>query len=562
MISPLYLESNANRPVLRVAVLLDQPKVPRWVATILEDLAHCNFARVELAVVQEVGDGVQGGLAQRLPALTDAIYARVNHAIAGEQDPEALVDPAVWLLGVDRVAVPVAGADGELRLPLDALAELARRELDVILRFCTAVPRGEVLHAARCGVWSFHHCVDGSRPGRRPVFREVMTGVTMVDVQLEVLADGPERGLVLCQSTFAPQGSLFDALQRQVSTWETTHFVLWKLHDLHALGWAQVQQQAVPQGPVVDVAARAPGAVAAGVARLLLPRVTSSVRRLLKPPPPRVHLWHVGLRAPKEPLYSGSGARDASDFHWLKAPMGHYWADPFLFERDGKMYLFFEDYEYDREFAGISYAEVFEDGTLGPASSCLDPGFHLSFPYVFEHEGEIFMMPESLSNGTITLYRAKRFPDEWVQEKVLFQGNATDTTLWREDGKFYFFATLFDRDDRGMKTILFVADSLTGAWRMHPTNPVSSDVRHARGAGAIFRRDGHLYRPVQNCGPHYGYGFTLEEILTIDPDRYEERPHCWVEPSGLAIPALGVHTYNWAGKFEVIDSYTMGPRPK
>src|SRR5690348_14240009 len=101
MISPLYLESNANGPELRVAVLLDQPKVPRWVATILEDLAHCNFARIDLVVMQDVVDDVQGGLAQRLPALTDAIYARVNHAIAGEQNPEALVDPGVWLLGVD-----------------------------------------------------------------------------------------------------------------------------------------------------------------------------------------------------------------------------------------------------------------------------------------------------------------------------------------------------------------------------------------------------------------------------------------------------------------------------
>jgi hypothetical protein len=562
MISPLYLESKADKPVLRVAVLLDQAKVPRWVATILEDLARCNFARVELVVVQDAGEGAQGGLAQRLPALADAVYARVNHALVGEHDPGVLVDPSVWLLGVDRVAVPVAGEDGALRLPLDALAELARRDLDVILRFCTAVPRGEVLQAARCGVWSFHHCADGSRRGRRPLFREIVAGATTLDVQLEVLADEPGRGLVLCQSTFAQHGSIFDALHRQVPTWETTHFVLWKLHDLHALGWEHVQRQAVPQSPAVEAAAPAKGAIAADVARMLLPRFTSGVRRLLQPQPPRVHRWQIALRTPKEPLYSASGARDASDFRWLEAPKGHYWADPFLFERDGRTYLFFEDYVYDRDFAGISQAEVFADGTLGPASSCLDPGFHLSFPHVFEHEGEIFMLPESLANGTITLYRAARFPNEWVQEKVLFHGNATDTTLWREGGKFYFFTTLFDRDDRGMKTLLFVADSLTGAWRMHPSNPISSDVRDARGAGAIFRRDGRLFRPVQNCGPCYGYGFTLEEVLTITPEHYEERPFCWVDPSGLSVPAQGVHTYNLAGKFEVIDSYTMGPRPK
>ena len=562
MISPLYLESKATTPVLRVAVLLDQAKVPRWVATILEDIARCNFARVELVVAQGAGDGAQGGIAQRLPALKEAIFARFNHAIVGEQDPQALVDPSVWLLGAERVAVPAASDDGELRLPVDALAELARRDLDVILRFCTAVPRGEVLRAARCGVWSFHHNVDGDRRGRRPLFREVAEGTTMIGVQLEVLADEPGRGLVLCESIFGQHGSLFDALQRQVPTWETTHFVLWKLHDLHALGWEAVQRQAVSRGPIAAVTPRAATVIAAEVARLIVPRVTAGVRRLLKPPPPRVHRWQVALRSPKEALTSGSGARDASDFRWLEAPRGHYWADPFLFEREGRVFLFVEDYEYDREFAGISQAEVLADGTLGPMQSCLDPGFHLSFPNVFEHEGEIFMIPESLSNGTVTLYRAKRFPDEWVQEKVLFQGNATDTALWREGGELYFFTTLFDRDDRGMKTMLFVSDSLTGAWRLHPVNPISSDVRSARGAGAIFRRDRRLLPPVQNCGPCYGYGIPFEEVLTIDSERYEERPYCWVEPSDLSVPAQGVHTYNWAGKYEAIDSYTMGLLPK
>lgn len=562
MISPLYLESNAAKPALRVAVLLDEPQVPRWVATILEDLTRCNFVDIELVVVQDASGMAQGGLAQRLPALTDAMYARVTQALVGDRDPQVLVDPQVWLLDVDRVVVPAAEAEGELRLSASALTELARRDLDVILRFCSAVPRGAVLHAARCGVWSFHHLIDGNRRGRRPIFRGSPGNGAMVEVELEVLADEPGDGLVLCRSTFGRHGSIFDALQRQVSTWETTHFVLWKLHDLHAFGWEQVQRQAVPRSPRIDVAERAPLAVATDVARLVLPSFTSKVRRMLAPPPPSVHRWHVGLRPMKEPLCSAPGARDATDFTWLVAPLGHYWADPFLFERDGKLYLFVEDFVYDRQFAGISYAEVFADGTVGPATSCLDPGFHLSFPYVFEHEGEIFMLPESLSNGTITLYRATRFPDEWVQDKVLFQGNATDTALHREGGKFYFFTTLFDRDDRGMKTILFVADSLRGAWRMHPSNPISSDVRSGRGAGAIFRRDGRLLRPVQNCGPHYGYGFTLDEILTIDPERYEERPFCWVDPSNLSIPAQGVHTYNFAGDFEVIDSYTMGPRPR
>ncbi len=555
MITPLYLESEGTSPALRVAVLIDGPhgsrsphgpRVPRWVAAVLDDIARCNFARVELALVHEEGPPKR---------LQHAIAAKISHTVLGEEDPEELVDPGAALNDVDCISVSHGG--GELNVPPHVLREVAERKVDVIVRLCAAVPHGDLLRAARCGVWSFRGCVEGSGE-KRERFHKVVEGA-VVHAQLEVLADGPATNkTVLCQSTFTQHGSVLCLLQRQVPTWETTHFVVWKLHDLHAYGWEHVLRQAVAE----PAPASAVAATAADLAHWALPRLTSKVLRALKPKAPCVHLWHVGLRKADTPLWRETGAREATGFRWLEAPQGHYWADPFLFEWGQKMYLFVEDYDYDRGFAGISQAEVLADGTLGPVSSCLNPGFHLSFPHVFEHDGDVFMLPESLADGTISLYRAKRFPHEWVHEKVLFRGNATDTALWRDGGKFYFFTTLFDRFDSGMKTMLFVADSLTGAWRPHPTNPISSDVRRSRGAGLIFRGDGRLFRPVQNCGPCYGFGFAIEEILTLDPDRYEARPQCSVEPSGLSIPARGVHTYNIAQSFEVIDSYTMGARPR
>jgi hypothetical protein len=166
----------------------------------------------------------------------------------------------------------------------------------------------------------------------------------------------------------------------------------------------------------------------------------------------------------------------------------------------------------------------------------------------------MFMIPESVANGTVTLYRARRFPDEWVEEKVLFRGHAADTVLFREGGRFYFFTTLYERVPAGMKTMLFLADSLTGEWRLHPASPVSSDVRVSRQAGAMFRHEGRLFRPTQNCGPYYGYGLNIQEVITLSEDRYEERSWRSFDPSRLFIPATGVHTYNRCGQLEVIDA--------
>ncbi len=542
ILTPLYKTSSASGPRLRVAVLIDGPTVPRYVATILEDIAGCNFASVVVAVVVGAWTAPRAGLAHDL-------YVRVDRAVGGDADPLALVDPGVGLEGVPRIELstphrPLAW------LPPEAVAELQRLDLDVILRFCSALPRGEVLHAARHGVWSYHFGADRDARGATPFFQQVASGAPTRDVLLEVLAAPPAPSLMLCRSTFGSHGNLFLAHYRQVAVWETTHFVLWKLHDLHELGWDHLRAQALAlASEPAPLRPPTPGEMV----RFLAPRVTSAVTNRIRGDAAVANRWKIGLRRGATPFGSTPDTTSLEGFRWIETPPGHLWADPFLVEQGGAQLIFFEDYDDQTNYAVIRVAEVQPDCTLGPPRVALDLGFHLSFPFVFEHDGEMFMLPESLADGTLTLYRAQRFPDAWVHEKVLFRGNAADTTVWREDGRFYFFTTLHDRDDRGVKTMLFVADSLTGAWRLHRENPVSSDVRHARNGGAVFRRGGRLFRPSQNGGPSYGYGLNLEEIVELSEDRYVERPWCTVGPEALPFAAMGVHTYNTAGDLETID---------
>lgn len=567
MITPLYLESRAAKERLRIAVLLDGPRIPRYVATILDDIARSNFARVELALVAGP-DGASSAADEALRlvrsardgSLAQEIYTMVDRRMGDAEDPLGIVDRTAWLADGKRLDLPPAAADGRLTLPAEAIAEIERRQIDVILRFCTALPTGEVLRAARYGVWSYHYGADEIPRGGMPFFREVASGASTVDVLLEVLADEPGAGLLLCRSTIACRVSIFMAAQRGGPMWETTHFVLWKLHDVHERGWDHVRQQALPRAFGAGGSGPAPAVTAAEIARFLWPRVVNgvSVRAKGGLQKPLTH-WRIGLRRTRTPLGANAGHLHASGFNWIQAPRGHAWADPFLVDHGGKTLLFIEDFLYERSFAGLACAEVLDDGTLGPLEPCLDTGRHLSFPYVFEHQGEMFMLPESAAAGTVTLYRARRFPHEWVEEKVLFRGNAVDTVFIQHNGLFYFFTTVFDRDDRGAKTVVFLADSLTGAWRLHPQNPVSSDVRNARGAGAIFRHEGRLFRPAQDCGVRYGYGFNLNEIVTLSDDRYEERLWCRVDPSSLTVYATGVHTYNRSGDLEVIDSCVSAP---
>jgi hypothetical protein len=565
MITPLYLSSGATRPPLRVAVLLDGPAVPRYVAAILEDIARTNFAGVELAIVREAP---APAVADRLPGLIHEVYLRVDRAMGGDGDPLALVAPGVGLAGVDRLEVGAGRpgeSPGEPWLPADAIEEIRGRDLDVILRFCAAVPRGEVLGAARHGVWSYHFGGEEEARGGTPFFQQLAERAPTRDVLLEVLEEAPGGGLVLCRSSFGSAGNVLLAQYRHVAFWETTHFVVWKLHDLHERGWEHLRAQAVgaPRPPDRDPEVARPPTTR-DMVRFLAPRVGAAIANRVRGER-REHgvavRWRIGLRRVATPFGSTRESTGLGGFRWVDAPAGQFWADPFLVARGGAVFVFFEQYAYERGYGAIGCAEVGSDGSVGPARVCLDLGYHLSFPFVFEHEGETFMIPESLFDGTVTLYRALRFPDAWVPEKVLFRGNATDTTAWREGGRFHFFTTLHDRDDRGMKTMIFVADTLTGAWRVHPANPASSDVRHARNAGAVFRRGGRLFRPTQDCGPRYGHGLNLEEIVTLSDERYEERPWCKVDARALPFAAVGVHSYNVCGDLEAIDAcISLGPR--
>ena len=100
---------------------------------------------------------------------------------------------------------------------------------------------------------------------------------------------------------------------------------------------------------------------------------------------------------------------------------------------------------------------------------------------------------------------------------------------------------------------LYYADNPFGPWTSHPGNPVKSDVRSARPGGNLFRWNGQLIRPAQDCGSRYGYATTLNKILRLDTESFEE------EQIGRILPKwdeslLGTHTINHANTLTVVDA--------
>jgi len=550
-------------------LLLDGAECSRFTARILEDISMSSFARLELVIYNADAERrpmrrsalpirlfrvLRDSKVRRL--LSYALYSKLDEKRSRiGDDPVASVDCRPLLSGVKSIeAKPVVKGFTHRFSPED-LENIRGEQLDVLLRFGFNILRGEILQAARYGVWSFHHGDNDYYRGGPAYFWELYERNVLSGAMLQRLTEELDAGLVLCKSLFATTPGLSVARNRYGPYWGSTHFVIRKLQELHQCGWEYVESRSVPPAPYRGRRRVYKRPTNVEMLRWLAPIIPKkAVSRLVRRE--RMPHWRLAIRAGGPALYRRGSVPDMRGFSWIESPMGHFYADPFLVARGGRTWLFFEDFVYAESRGVISCAEVLPNGSLGPVQRSLERDYHLSYPLVFEHGGEMFMVPESGRNGTIELYCASEFPYRWKLEKVLHRLNAVDTTVWREDGRWWFFTTVFESPGDCVTLLLFHADSLTGDWTYHPANPIHTDVRRARGAGAIFSAGGHRFRPSQDSSKRYGYSFTLNAIVTLTPEEYTERPLLTVDPSwhpGL----VGTHSYAQSEDVEVVDGCAL-----
>lgn len=248
------------------------------------------------------------------------------------------------------------------------------------------------------------------------------------------------------------------------------------------------------------------------------------------------------------------------DARWkrLKTPLSHFEADPFLWEQDGKAYVFFEMAVYGGGSAVIAYRRLHENGAVDTPIVALRRPYHLSYPYLFEYEGSTYMLPENRS-GTLEIYRAEAFPDSWTLVHSFFPGvNAADSTLFNDGQRWWLFTSIATGSVPNWDELyLFYADSPFGTWTAHPQNPVKATAAGARMAGNIVVKDGVRIRPGQDCRGDYGKQVLFFSIDVLSPEEYRESPVS--PPKSLADCAITFgkkarwHTFNESKNFFAID---------
>lgn len=257
-------------------------------------------------------------------------------------------------------------------------------------------------------------------------------------------------------------------------------------------------------------------------------------------------MWSIGI-------YSGESIFQMAPPSGLSNPIltsqeihcvsAEFVADPFMIRARNVWYMFFEVLNAETRKGEIGLATSRNGFDWTWRQIVLAEAFHLSYPYVFEWEGDYYMIPETLQAGSVSLYKAEPFPGRWSRVGSLMEGRYADPSIFYFNDRWWMFvcSTPYKHDTLR----LYFAEELMGPWREHPDSPiVESNNRIARPAGRVVILDDRIIRFSQDCVPNYGARVRAFEISELTTSSYGEAEHessPVLSGSGNGWNALGMH---------------------
>lgn len=258
--------------------------------------------------------------------------------------------------------------------------------------------------------------------------------------------------------------------------------------------------------------------------------------------------WQIGII--KSDLKSFLFANKKKKVNWIKSDFNVYKADPFGVEKEGKLYLFYEEYIKSLEYAVLRCGIFDENLKFIVDQIILDDGTHKSFPFVFQHLGKYYLMPESGYIDKLIVYEATEFPFKWKEKMILLNFPVSDAVIKYLGNKWYLFYSKSKAVNENKVLYLRVSNQLFDDWQNLEERIVKNDLYDSRNAGDIVNLGGSYYRFAQNCEKQYGENVVVNEILDFDISSYTER---FVLEKRLLSANNGFHTLNATSNFVLLD---------
>lgn len=516
-----------GRP-LSIAILVGTDQVfEPWEAGLFDRLARCEDLSLDAFLIADA-------------EIPQDMLSPVFRSIA-KLDRKLLTNGGVLSHPIDDIA---SGAIP--RIEVDRLDENDR--FDIILSHLPGVKTGAFSEFCR-QVWTYHF--NEAAGDLREVFgfREVLEGRPFTkSAIIAYLPDGSSGLLAVCKSNTKLSGA-FNA--------EYAKAVLSSLVEKELRLCARRRGSAPPFiPPCLD---NAPVA-------LRRPTLAESLRyslglggRLARRGADTM-LKKLGAEPRSWSLVIGEGEVLGSSFDRLtelKQPRGEFRADPFLFEHGGERWVFFESFKYRDRSGEICVGRVEGDSLADVVP--LDFGdVHCSYPFVFEHDGEIYLIPETHERNRVEVWRCTEFPARWELHATGLEGESpADTVFVGWNDEFWLFTNLSRHQFVDHCTELHVyrvSGPDLSRIEPHSLNPVVVDSTTARNGGRPFVNKGRLIRPGQiTSHGSYGYGLALLEVTELSADTYCEREIRRIEPQ-VEQSTIGCHHVDHSRGIFIMDA--------
>ncbi len=432
------------------------------------------------------------------------------------------------------------------RYAADDLERLKDLRFDLLIRGNNGgILKGGILGGSKDGILSFHHGDNSWNRGGPPGFWEVYYQKPATGFVIQTLTEELDGGNVVFKGKVATQKTYS---QNLVHLYRESNFHFIAVLDQYvASGTLPKCHRPVPFGERILVAP-SPFKALHYLFKTTLSVGTSFILRFVAGKRDR---WGIAY------VVGGWEKANLSKGVVVNNPKGRFFADPFVIERDGRTVCFVEDYNYSLRKACITAIEIKADLTNEILGTALEEPFHLSFPYLFEFDGNLYMVPETHRERTVAIYRCDGFPLRWIRVETVFDGiSAADTMIFELNGRWWLLTNISPAGTKDHCAQLYAFHSskpLGGQWQPHARNPIIFDSLVGRNGGLLRSADGEVFRVRQQQGfARYGSALSIAQITNLTPSSFEERQIHEIRPNFF--PRLkGCHHMHSNGRYTAFD---------
>jgi len=415
---------------IRIGLLTEKDQIPNWSFLMLQKILESGSAEIVVNVkkenTREESRSFLKKMTERRRNFLYSIYRKIDSKLFKPQ-PNAfllknikdIVDCPVYPVKTKQTKFSDYVSDSDLK----ALEEF---NVDVFIRMGFRILRGGILSLAKYGVWSYHHGDNTVNRGGPAGVWEVVNGWDLTGVVLQILTEDLDGGQIL-SSSYSSTDKTSVSRNRNNYYWKAMSLLPRKINELYEHGEKTFFERVSKENSYRYIYSN----------QLFLAPTNKEMLKFF----PKVY-WVKFINKLKSYIFfdqwillykfNKSSALSTSLFRFkrITPPKDRFWADPFLYEKEGKYFIFIEELVYKEKLGKISVMEMDSKGNWSDPTTVLKKDYHLSYPYLIEKEEGLFMIPETSKNSTIEMYKCVEFPYKWNLHKIMMKDvNAVDATI-------------------------------------------------------------------------------------------------------------------------------------